>query len=215
MTATLILFLAGSGLTVVAVVLLCVVVLLLIKKSGGGGKANLPSGPVPDGVKRHWLLLIEDSTQKSAWHIGGRTATIGRAPTNFVQLDYTDVTRVHAQVGVTPSGFQLLDMTSANGTLLNGQPVNKGILKDNDVVTLGSCSLIYRSEGDFGVNTGFERKAAGKRQVEEETEVVGRIEMDQRVEAHMALAETGNDFAAAAEKLGITEAELRALVGEV
>ena len=215
MIATLILFLAGGGLTVVAVVLLCVVVFLLIKKSGGGAKTSSASGPVDDGVKRHWLLLIENSVQKGAWHIGGRTATIGRAPTNFVQVDYTDVTRVHAQVGVTPSGFQLLDMTSANGTLLNGQPVNKEILKDNDVVTVGSCNLIYRSEGDFGANTGFERKAAGKGQVEEATEVVGRIEMGQRVEAHLALAETGNDFAAAAAKLGITEAELRALVGEV
>ncbi|MEE2829028.1 MAG: FHA domain-containing protein [Myxococcota bacterium] len=214
MIATLILFLAGGGLAAVAVVLLCVVAFLLMRKSAGGGQTSSDSGSVDDGIKRHWLLLIENSVQKGAWHIGDRTATIGRAPTNFVQLDYGDVTRVHAQVRMTSAGFQLLDMTSSNGTLLNDKPVKQVVLKDRDVLTLGTRSLVYRAEGDFGVNTGFDRKAAGKRQVNEGTQIAGVREMDQAIEAHMALAETGNDFAAAAEKLGITEVELRALVGE-
>jgi pSer/pThr/pTyr-binding forkhead associated (FHA) protein len=49
---------------------------------------------------------------------------IGRAPDNHIVLDAPDVSRRHARVEPLPSGnCRLVDLGSANGTRLNGKPI--------------------------------------------------------------------------------------------
>jgi pSer/pThr/pTyr-binding forkhead associated (FHA) protein len=138
---------------------------------------------------------------------------VGRAATNFVQVDSEGVSRTHCQLRPTPEGLQLVDMTSFNGTLLNSKAVSQAVLKDHDVITLGDTNLIYRAEGDFGANAGFEMKNAG-RPSQAETSVAGPQDMDKVVEAHLVFSESGENFSVAAEKLGMTEDELQELLGE-
>jgi hypothetical protein len=204
-------FVSGSTLAIVGAVLVLMALFALKRASSPSSEPPAESsGPV---VRRNWLLERRDGGGGTSWHIGERTATAGRAATNFVQIDSQGVSRTHCQLRPVSEGLQLVDMTSSNGTLLNGKAVRDAILTDHDVLTLGDTNLIYRAAGDFGANAGFEMKKAGKPS-QESTSVAGPRDMDKIVEAHLVFNESGENFIVASEKLGMTEAELKDLLGE-
>lgn len=73
--------------------------------------------------------------------------TIGRAPSNHICLpgDPT-VSRMHAAVQRYQAGWSVSDLGSANGTLLNGQPVvgERG-LRSGDELRVGGWRLVFRA----------------------------------------------------------------------
>ena len=44
----------------------------------------------------------------------------------------------------------LEDLDSTNGTLVNGQPISRHVLKNNDVIELGKYKLKFMSEAAVG-----------------------------------------------------------------
>jgi pSer/pThr/pTyr-binding forkhead associated (FHA) protein len=77
------------------------------------------------------------------------TLTIGRAVTNAVCdicLKDLSVSRTHARLQRVESTWLLADLSSANGTFVNGTPVNeKGrALRDGDVLTFGGVITLFR-----------------------------------------------------------------------
>jgi predicted component of type VI protein secretion system len=77
-----------------------------------------------------------------------RTVTIGRDPTSDIFLDNTGVSRQHAKIERTPGGYVVEDMGSANGTLLNDQPVRQGYIGHDDVLQVGKFSMWMSVETD-------------------------------------------------------------------
>jgi hypothetical protein len=57
---------------------------------------------------------------------------VGRAPSANVVLDSVDVSRQHACVIVEATRARVRDLSSANGTTLNGKPVREALLKGGD-----------------------------------------------------------------------------------
>ena len=54
------------------------------------------------------------------------------------------VSRFHAEIlGNSSGGFDLIDLKSANGTFVNGQPIKRATLKIGDLVTIGSNVMTY------------------------------------------------------------------------
>jgi hypothetical protein len=70
--------------------------------------------------------------------------TLGRSEDNQIQISTAGVSRHHAQVVATASGFVLADLQSQNGTFVNGERVTEWALTDGDRVTIGDVELVYR-----------------------------------------------------------------------
>jgi len=68
---------------------------------------------------------------------------IGRREGNHVVLRDKRVSRTHAQLRKTPSGYVLLDLNSTTGTFVNGLRISQYSLHKGDVVTIGSAQLIF------------------------------------------------------------------------
>jgi pSer/pThr/pTyr-binding forkhead associated (FHA) protein len=73
--------------------------------------------------------------------------TIGRKPTNDVQIENLAVSGEHARVVTILNDSFLEDMDSTNGTLVNGTPIKKHILQNNDVIEIGKYRLKFVAEG--------------------------------------------------------------------
>ena len=69
--------------------------------------------------------------------------TIGRKPQNDIQIENLAVSGEHARVMTILNDSFLEDLGSTNGTLVNGNPVKKYILQNNDVIEIGKYKLKY------------------------------------------------------------------------
>ena len=68
--------------------------------------------------------------------IGPRTL-LGRSAMSDVVIDHEYISKHHALLVWADDEVMLLDLKSRNGTYVNGQRVERQILRDNDVLTLG------------------------------------------------------------------------------
>jgi uncharacterized RDD family membrane protein YckC len=72
--------------------------------------------------------------------------TIGRDPGNDLVLPDAMVSRRHAVVECRGGQFFLRDLSSANGSIVNGDRVSERGLRDGDLVAIGSMRLLFREE---------------------------------------------------------------------
>ncbi len=69
---------------------------------------------------------------------GGSLVRLGRASTNTLAFpEERIVSAQHAKIVRLPDGFVLMDLESTNGTLVNGQRVERARLHSHDVIALG------------------------------------------------------------------------------
>ncbi|MBJ8347145.1 FHA domain-containing protein [Antrihabitans sp. YC2-6] len=67
--------------------------------------------------------------------------TVGRSPDNDIVVRDVLVSRRHAVVHGGPSGLEIDDLGSVNGTFVGGARVSRAPLSDGDVVTIGNTDL--------------------------------------------------------------------------
>lgn len=89
-----------------------------------------------DGPGDQMFPLVEDEYK------------IGREAPNPIRLQDASVSANHARVFRSPEGFVVEDLGSRNGTYVNGERVQKRVLRENDRVRLGKVQLIYNIAGD-------------------------------------------------------------------
>ncbi len=68
---------------------------------------------------------------------------IGRSPDCAVPLRDEKSSRHHARIVVQVGVVEVEDLDSRNGTLLNGTRVKRRMLRDGDVITVGTTRLVY------------------------------------------------------------------------
>jgi len=68
-------------------------------------------------------------------------ATIGRHPSNDIELPFDSVSRFHARLEMGEGEPKITDLRSSNGTFVNGRRVQTARLRDQDVVTFGGVGL--------------------------------------------------------------------------
>jgi hypothetical protein len=71
--------------------------------------------------------------------------TLGRLPECDVVVDDPGASRQHARIRRTDAGFELVDLGSTNGTLVNDVPVREHLLSHGDRITIGETVLEFRS----------------------------------------------------------------------
>ena len=68
---------------------------------------------------------------------------IGRKPHNDIQIDNLAVSGEHAAIITILNDSFIEDLGSTNGTMVNGKPIKKHFLQNNDVVEIGKHKLKY------------------------------------------------------------------------
>ena len=112
-----------------------------------------PSGARRPGVRTSAPSRVEDAprlvgvagpAEGEEFSLEGDELVIGRSSENPVSIADTSVSRKHALVRRTESGWALSDLGSGNGTLLNDEPLaDETELSEGDVITLGDTQLRY------------------------------------------------------------------------
>ena len=82
------------------------------------------------GATRHPLLLERTS--------------IGRSRSNNIHLADERASRQHARIDLQWGTFVLIDLDSANGTFVNGQRIQRHVLRSGDEVRIGDTRLRFR-----------------------------------------------------------------------
>lgn len=86
--------------------------------------------------------------------LDGKELRVGRAPSCEINLDGDPmVSRFHAKLNPTDSGYTVTDLGSSNGTLVNDVEIHgETPLREGDEVTIGECRLRIAS-GYFEIDT--------------------------------------------------------------
>jgi pSer/pThr/pTyr-binding forkhead associated (FHA) protein len=102
------------------------------------------------------LIISVDGQVLDEVELVKERTTIGRKPHNDVRIENLAVSGEHAAIVTILNDSFLEDLGSTNGTTVNGHPIKKHFLQNNDVVEIGKYKLKYINEkasqagsGDF------------------------------------------------------------------
>jgi predicted component of type VI protein secretion system len=70
--------------------------------------------------------------------------SIGRQSQNDIVIEDKYASREHAVVVSRDGNFELQDLVSTHGTLLNGEKVVHGVLSDGDEIVVGKTTLVFK-----------------------------------------------------------------------
>jgi len=87
------------------------------------------------------IILKFNNTVLKELKIDQDEIIIGRDTGNDIQIDNIAVSREHARIIKGPNYYFIEDMSSKNGTFVNGKKINKKFLKEDDEITIGKHSL--------------------------------------------------------------------------
>ncbi len=102
------------------------------------------------------LILSMDGLVLKEIPLTKERTTIGRKPHNDIQIDNLAVSGEHAVIVTILNDSFLEDLGSTNGTVVNGNPIKKHFLQNNDVIELGKYKLKFIVEA-AAAGAGAER----------------------------------------------------------
>jgi pSer/pThr/pTyr-binding forkhead associated (FHA) protein len=92
------------------------------------------------------LILSMDGLVLKEIPLTKERTTLGRKPHNDIQIDNLAVSGEHAVIVTILNDSFLEDLGSTNGTIVNGNPIKKHFLQNNDVIELGKYKLKFVGE---------------------------------------------------------------------
>jgi hypothetical protein len=91
------------------------------------------------------FLAFEDANGHKEFPLDKDTVTIGRLPASDITIADPGASRSHAEVRATDGGYEVVDLGSTNGTLVNGRRVGEQPLEDGDRITIGRTVIDFRT----------------------------------------------------------------------
>ncbi|MDR3635044.1 MAG: ATP-binding protein [Isosphaeraceae bacterium] len=91
------------------------------------------------------LFVIQGADQGKRFELkASKPLALGRDNSNAIRLHDTEVSRRHAEVRPgDDQSFRIVDLGSANGTYVNGKPIDQSTLRSGDRVQLGQTVLLF------------------------------------------------------------------------
>lgn len=133
------------------------------------------------------LVLSYNGAILQEYELDQEMISIGRKSDNDIQIDNPAISGHHAKILTILNDSFLEDLSSTNGTYINGNKIVKHALNPDDVITIGKHKLKYVNEaaaagGDFEKTMVIRPDAAGM-PVHEETDhkleqSIGKIAAD-------------------------------------
>jgi len=102
------------------------------------------------------LILSMDGLVLKEIPLSKERTSIGRKPHNDIQIDNLAVSGEHAVIVTILNDSFLEDLGSTNGTVVNGNPIKKHFLQNNDVIELGKYKLKFLGEAS-GASAGGDK----------------------------------------------------------
>ena len=87
------------------------------------------------------LTLLD---KKKVFYISKPSTLIGRLDVNDITISDEGISRVHAEINKRNNKFYIRDMESTNGTFLNGKKIKEKLLKDGDILELGTKKFEFK-----------------------------------------------------------------------
>ena len=100
---------------------------------------------IAQSQEKAMLIINRGSNLGSRFLITSQGASIGRSSPNDVFLDDVTVSRSHAKIESTSSGFSIKDSGSLNGTYVNNNSIKEHVLHSGDQIQIGKFHLLFVS----------------------------------------------------------------------
>lgn len=132
---------------VVAVVGIAIIAMRLFFNRGKGERSAAgldnpgEAKPASPGLKPAKLIEIHDNRAFSIPLDGG--LTLGRVLDNHVVLKNPSVSRHHAKIVPEQEGYVLYDLGSKKGTSVNGEMVDRKLLRNSDMIEIGREDFMF------------------------------------------------------------------------
>lgn len=115
-----------------------------------------------DEAKQRGLAreIVELSLEDQSYPLEGRGPwTVGRASENDIVISDSSVSRHHARLERSDDGFVVEDLHSTNGTMLNGVPIDRERIENDDELAFGGVDarFVRRTEREDRGNRGGRR----------------------------------------------------------
>ncbi len=91
-----------------------------------------------------WLINTEEQADSSFTFrlLPGAIKTIGRATNADFIVDAALVSRVHCRLTAGAVDLEVVDLKSTNGTFVNGQRIDRAVLKHGDRLAVGKVDFV-------------------------------------------------------------------------
>jgi signal transduction histidine kinase len=108
-----------------------------------------PEAPTRRSVMRPSLVCVSGPDLGRSFQVSNLGAVIGRGHADVV-LSHTDVSRRHARISFAGYGWELEDLHSSNGTLVNGERVSGPVLlHPGDRIQVGGTVLVFAQHDEL------------------------------------------------------------------
>ena len=101
------------------------------------GREPPPAAAGIDGAALIELDQVEGTAGRRMHDIGEETVTVGRSPESNIFLDDVTVSRKHAEIERSDTGYRIRDVGSLNGTYVNRVRVDAVDLRNGDEIQVG------------------------------------------------------------------------------
>ena len=127
------------------------------QRPAADARARLPRPPAAAGLRARSPGGPAGSDQHT-YELQTPVTLLGRGTDCDLRLVDPGVSRHHAELRVENGQVVLVDLSSTNGTFVNGQPVRRVALTDGTHVSLGRTTLVFQQDGqDEGQGTAYSR----------------------------------------------------------
>jgi pSer/pThr/pTyr-binding forkhead associated (FHA) protein len=103
-------------------------------------------GALPSEVAS--LVVRSGSQAGSTFALRATVTNLGRHPDSEIMLDDITVSRRHAQIVRTATGYTIVDVGSLNGTYVNAERVDRAELHQGDEIQIGKFRLVFFALGE-------------------------------------------------------------------
>jgi hypothetical protein len=96
-----------------------------------------------DGPSRGKLTVLQGPLAGEIFPLIDDVTTIGSMKGNTIIIQDGSVSRRHAAIKIDQMRYEVADMNSTNGVLVNGQKIHKIFLRDGDRIQIGSTEIVF------------------------------------------------------------------------
>jgi len=98
----------------------------------------------PQEVMPLLIITCDESNLSRRCLIEVDRFTIGRSRDSSVSIPHRSVSKTHLELERTSAGYSFRDLESKNGTFLNEERRQNGVLRDGDVIRVGKVRITFK-----------------------------------------------------------------------
>src|SRR5580765_1081573 len=119
------------------------------------------------------LVLLSEGLTGRTYELKNGTTTVGRVSDNAFEIAEASVSSHHAEITLRGNDVVIKDLGSTNGTFINGEKVEEGVLKPGQILRLGMIEMRLET-GDAAAAAAASTTAASaaSKKVLEQTRVI-------------------------------------------